>query len=229
MSTHFQVRTSWLHDAWFGVEKRELPIHMIVNENELKITTMTHHGAGLRTFITPISQTNPITLEVSDALRCFIKNCMQAYPFADVLISSSGLVISLDSAVSGVQYRFPKIKITEENVIPPHVADQSCRVPCSEWYGIWTTIPPKGECTISVSKQSKMMTFKHHGDRWAAALQMKSKPKKDAKIVIRSGVANLIFGNVPVSETWGVVVFMNVGVLRWMTQYTEMYIAPFEA
>jgi hypothetical protein len=201
---------------------------MIVNENELKITTMTHNGAGLRTFITPISKTNPITLEVSDALRCFIKNCMSVFDHVDVLISSTGLALSLESAVSGIQYRFPKIKITEENVIPPHDDDQSCRVPSVEWYSIWTTIPTKGECTISVSKQSKMMTFKHHGGRWGAALQMKSKPKKDAKIIIRSGVAKIIFGNVPVSETWGVVVFMNVGVLRWFTQHSSMYIAPCE-
>lgn len=228
MSTEFKVKTAWLHHAWFGVKKRELPIHLIVEENELRVTAMTHQGAGLRTCMTPIENTNSVIFEVSDALRCFIKNCMGSFEEAEFLISSTGLTISLQSAVSGIQYMFPKLKMTEENVIPSHNDDQRCHVSARDWYNLWTTIPPKGECTLTISKQSKLMTFKHDGGRWAGALQMKTKPRKDAKVVIRPAVARVVFSDVKFCPVWGEVIFMKVGVLQWNTRYTRIYIAPVE-
>lgn len=226
MCSEWTVPTEWLHESWFKMQKMDIKPQLAISDGELRVITFPKGGAGMRICRHVIAKTPAIAFEVSDALRCFVKKCLP-FPFIRLCVQNGELSLSVESPIVGVQYKFPKLVTVEENEIPPHKDDQHIRMAAKDWFDLWPTIPPKGEVTLTISKQTKIMTLKHSGGRWGAAITMKNKPKKDQSVTVASGVAKSVFiGDVP--QVWGTIVFMHVGVLQWFTPDMTVYMAPIE-
>ena len=71
--TEFVVSTSWLVNAWFGCRKHKILPIMCISKDEIKITAFPKNGGGMRVSRLKIKSTGVATIEVSDALRVFIK------------------------------------------------------------------------------------------------------------------------------------------------------------
>jgi len=228
MSIEWSCPPEWLYNAWFKIQKTDDRSQLTVSGNELRVTALPKGGAGMRISKFRIESTGSLTFEVSDGLRCFIKKCL-AFQIIHFRVQNEELVLSVDSPGLGIQYKFPKIKIVEENVIPPHDDDQHQSISTKDWISMWPTCPPKGSVTIVLSKQTKIMTLKHSGGRWGAAITMKNKPNRDQTIQIDSSVAKSVFINDwPGGRPWATIVFMHVGVLQWFTPDVTIYVAPIE-
>lgn len=226
MSISWTVPTEWLHNAWFKLQKTDVRSQISVDGTYVVVTAFAKGGAGMRVSKYRIEKTGKITFEVSDALRCFIKKCLPFHSI-DFCVENEQMVLKIDQPGLGIQYTFSKIKIVEENVIPDQKEDQHMSISSRDWFCIWPTIPPKGDVTLSISKQSKIMTLKHSGGRWGGAITLKNKPKRDQTIKIDPIVAKSVFVG-DVSEAWSTVVFMKVGVLQWFTSDMTIYVAPIE-
>ena len=223
--TTFTVPVQWLVDASFGLQKQLNQPHIVVSNNKLEIITFPKGMAGMRIVKRYIDPTEDIALEMSDALRCFLKKIL---PFKETTftIDSKNITISAETATSAIQYTF-KVKKVDVNAIDPNNMDISAKIFTQDWLNLWPTIPPKGTLTLSVSNQSKMLTLQHSTGRWGGAIFLKKKPKKETSVVIDTVVAKSIFRS-NASDLYSTIVFMHCGVFKWYSANCTVYIAPIE-
>ena len=222
------VSTSFLMKAWFVLKKQDIPPRLTISEGKVKVVAFPRGGAGMRVSYYPISEkiSTETTFEVSDALRCFIKK-ISLFGDVKMTLENNGLTISAESPTVAIQYIFPTLKILEDNYIDNHEDDQTLSVSTADWFNMWNTMPPKGSVTISISKKSKVITLNHSRGHWKSAVIGRSKPSRDASIVVDSGIAKSVFVD-PKQSVFSEVIFKHVGVLHWRSKDEEIYVAPVE-
>jgi hypothetical protein len=222
--TTFTVPLEWLIESWFGTQKQDIPTSLIVAGTILKITTFPKGGGGMRTIQRTITATKDIAFEVSVALRCFITK-IKGWHQVKFHITDNNLILNVESSAAAVQYSFPSLKPSEDHVIEPHEDDITLLVSTVDWLNLWMSIPRKGTVTLSISKQTKVLTLKHSGARWGGAIFAKGKPKGDATIVVDTVVAKSVMkGNI--QDIFTTVTFMQCGVLQWNSPTITVYVAP---
>ena len=222
--TTFTVPLEWLIESWFGTQKQDIPTSLTVVDNILQITTFPKGGGGMRVTRRVIDATEDVAFEVSDALRCFITK-IKGWHQVKFHITGNNLVLNVESTAAAVQYSFPSLKPSEDHVIEPHKDDITLLVSTVDWLNLWRSIPPRGTMTLSISKQTKVLTLKHSGTRWGGAIFAKGKPKGDATIVVDTVVAKSVMkGNI--QDIFTTVTFMQCGVLQWNSPTITVYVAP---
>lgn len=222
--TTFTVPLEWLIESWFGIQKQEMPASLTVVGTTLKITAFPRGACGMRATRRTIDTTGDVAFEVSDALRCFITK-IKGFQDVQFRIDGLKLFLSVESPTAAVQYSFPRLKLSEDHHIEPHVEDITLSVSTVDWFNIWRSIPPKGTITLTISKQTKVLTLKHSGGRWGGAIFARKKPKGDASIVVDTVVAKSVIKG-KIQDIFSTVTFMHCGVLQWNSQRTTVYVAP---
>ena len=199
---------------------------MCISKDEIKITAFPKNGGGMRVSRLKIKSTGVATIEVSDALRVFIKK-INIYTDCKWSIHNNQLTISVESSSSAIQYTFPKIHFVEDNYISDDEGDIHLSIVTRDWFDLWQTIPPKGLIKISVSKQSKIISMNHLKDRWKGAIYARKKPVKDAEVTVDAAVAKSVFVETCLS-TFTDIVFKKVGVFQWKGDMVDVYVAPYD-
>jgi hypothetical protein len=226
--SEFLLPTDFLIRAWFGVKKLDVPPRFSVSGEKIKITAFQKGGAGMRVSYYDIEQKSDkeVGFEVPDGLRCFIKK-LCAWPMVKFSIQNDSLNISVEGPTSAISYRFPKLNLHQDDYIPDHEKDERLQISTEAWFNIWNTVPIKGKVTLKISKQTKVITLEHSGSRWKSAIIARSKPSKDATIVVDSGVAKSVFVD-PTVSIFSEIIFKHTGLIHWRTKDLEIYVAPVE-
>lgn len=225
--TQINVPTAFLTKAWFGIQKQDIQPRFTIMDDSIKVTAFPKGGAGMRVSYYPVvTGCENVTFEVSDALRCYIKN-ISAWPEVKLSLENKQLNISVESSTAAIQYIFPSLQLHEDGYIEDHDDDQIVTISTLDWFNMWNTIPPKGSVTICLSKQTKVITLNHSTGRWKSAVVARSKPTSSLSLVIDGSVAKSVFVDPP-AVTFSELVFKHVGVLEWRGKNEKIYIAPNE-
>jgi len=218
--------TDWLIEACGGKKKQEMPPVMTIGGITAKVTIFPHGEAGMRVKTYGIVASRGCsTFRVSDAMRGFIRLLVD-YPNVKLAVSGTKLTITAENCSSALQYHFPNIELTDDNLIPDHAQDIHVVVPCAQWLSLWKSIPPKGHVTIVVDKSRRSVTMKHSRGRWAGAIQAREKPLQSQTFVGDALTTKRIFSYVVPQSTFATVIFMDCGVLRYTDGCQTIYLAP---
>ena len=224
--TEFEISTSWLVNAWFGCRKHDVLTRMCISKDEIKITAFPKNGGGMRVSRLKITSSGFASIEVSDALRAFVKK-ISIYPVSTWSIQNKQLTISVESSSAAMHYTFPKLHFIEDNYIPDEKEDIHVSIVTRDWFDLWQTIPPKGLVKISISKQSKVISMNHLKGRWKGAIFARKKPSENAEVTIDTSVAKSVFVE-PTLNTFSELIFKKVGVFQWKSDMVDIYVAPYD-
>lgn len=221
-----ELPVDWLIEAWGGKKKQELPPVMTIDDTTVKVVIFPHGGAGMRVIKRTVPSTGTCTFKVSDAMRGFMR-LLTDWQHVTLAIEDTKMTMTVQNCSSALQYKFPKIELGEDNVIPDHPKDICTFVPCAQWLTMWKSMPSKGVITIAIDKTKRSVTMKHSRGRWAGAIQARDKQNQTQTFKCDCGIARHMFAYVEPTSAFSKLIFMDCGVLRWTDDNVTIYIAPF--
>lgn len=221
-----ELPVTWLIEAWGGKKKQELPPVMTIDGTGVKVVIFPHGGAGMRVMTHMVAHTGTCTFKVSDAMRGFMRQ-LTDWQHATLTIEDTKMSVTVQNCSSALQYHFPKIELTDDNVIPDHTKDICTVVPCTQWLTMWKSMPSKGVATLAINKTKRSVTMKHSGGRWAGAIQARDKPRDTQTFACDCGIAKRMFAYIEPKSAFSNLIFMDCGVLRWTGDNVTIYMAPF--
>lgn len=216
----------WLVNAWFGCKKMSILPKITFRGNQLSVMAYPKSGSIFRTMHTNVRSDCCFTMEVHDALRAFVKK-ISMFSECKWTFKDESLTITIESPTSMIHYTFPRILMSEEDVIPCDNDDIQMTVCSRDWFEMWKTMPPKGLLIISCSKRSKAISLNHKKGRWKAAIFGKCKPNRDAEITIMVDDVASVFSDIP-NATFTDIIFKKIGPLQIHSECIDIFIAPYD-
>ena len=223
--TSVTLSTQWIIEACGGKKNQEMPPVITIDGGVIKVVIFPHGGAGMRSMTRHIAPTRSVSFKVSVAMRAFLRLLTDFHQIT-LVIEDAKLSVTAENCCSAVQYHFPNIELTDDNVILDHVKDIHITVPCAQWLSMWKSVPTKGEITLTVDKNRRSVTMKHSKGRWAGAIQACTKPPRTQTFVCDAMVAKRIFAYVVPQSMVATIVLMDCGVLQWTDDNVTIYLAP---
>ena len=224
---NIEVPTRWLHDAWCGTVAFKVKPQLFLSNKTLKITFFRESGVGMRSIVRPVDSLDTCSIEVPNTLRCYVKKIMSFVPIIQLHLTGTTLNVMAELPSYALRYKIPDIVLAEDRFVPSSNKDICIDVCARDWLNILSTLPAKGQVTISCTAQQKMVTMKHSGNRWGAVLTARAKSPGTMAFCCSSGLTKFCFDLKVVPENvFSKLIFMECGVLQWSVGNQTVYLAP---
>jgi len=220
-----QVSTDWLMAALLPLKKKEILPQLVCDNHQLSIKHFYNGGAGLRIVSTTLPAADNMSFEISDSLQRFLA-CCSSFSKIELKLEQRALTLSMESLCSALQYKIPYVKKVEDMAMQRSNQDVELQIPTEEWFHIFRTLPVKGNVTIGCCARKRAVTLKHSKGRWVGGVHAKSTSSKTLDFECTSAVAKAVFKDCQITDTFSSLIFMENGVLCWMSGGVTVYLAP---
>lgn len=220
------ISPSWIIECLRAKHHEPSPqIHC--EHGKATITIFYEGGVGMRCIHSHISSKDNITFELSPALHAFLKRLVD-YPFVDFQFKHGRMTIVAETPHAALQYTFPRIHMLEHQILASSDKDMTVSVSAQDWLLLCTALSNKGLVTITTTTDNKVITMKHSGNRWGAAIHTKVTPQHMRTFTCQASAMRETFINCTAETSFAQITFMDIGVFKWDSGLQTVYIAPYK-
>jgi hypothetical protein len=217
---------TWLINI-LGPKQTEPSPQLHCEQGKATLTVFFDGGVGMRSIDSYIPSQQNVTFEISPALHAFVKRLTE-YPLIEFRFEHGAMTIIAETPHAALRYMFPRIHKLEAQCLDSSEKDMTISVSAKDWLLLCRALSNKGLVTITATTDSKVVTMKHSGNRWGAAIHAKATPKEMKTFTCQAGSMRETFLTCTPETSFADITFMDIGVLKWVSGLQTVYIAPYK-